>query len=292
MANLTKQAGARTTEGKARAFIYYTLSERVLGECLQRALLNTKATKEFFQPKGSILRDTALAPRLLDAAYNLTSVPFALPYDIPELDAAWPNLADTPTPAPMAPSDVGDLLAPGLSPAAAAATATTAAAAPVAQASEDSAAAAADVSMTPIPIAATPEPTRRSTVAPAPGPDPALLQELESLRHQLLAGQQALKEAQGGQSEAAVEATHLRSLLEATEGEKERMVTKLDRVNRQLDESRVAAAAAAESKVSKTKRRTAHPHAANRGRKCSKNGKATVGHLHPAARKLQMTSTH
>jgi len=254
VANLTKQAGARTTEGKARAFIYYTLSERVLGECLQRALLNTKATKEFFQPKGSILRDTALAPRLLDAAYNLTSVPFALPYDVTELDAAWPNLADAPTPVPMAPSDVGDLLAPGLSPAAAAVTATAAAAAPVAQASEDSAAAAADVSMTPIPIAATPEPTRKSTVAPAPAPapapDPALLQELESLRHQLLAGQQALKEAQGGQSEAAVEVTHLRSLLEATEGEKERIVTELDRVNRQLEESRVAAAAAADSKVS------------------------------------------
>lgn len=44
--NLNKQASARTNVGKARAFVYYCLSEGVLGECLQTALNNAKVGSE------------------------------------------------------------------------------------------------------------------------------------------------------------------------------------------------------------------------------------------------------
>ncbi|XP_020033667.2 FYVE and coiled-coil domain-containing protein 1 isoform X2 [Castor canadensis] len=82
----------RTSLGKGRAFIRYSLVHQRLADTLQQCLMNTKVTSEWYYARSPFLKPK-LSSDIVGQLYELTEIQFDLASRGYDLDAAWPTFA-------------------------------------------------------------------------------------------------------------------------------------------------------------------------------------------------------
>ncbi|XP_008577435.1 PREDICTED: FYVE and coiled-coil domain-containing protein 1 [Galeopterus variegatus] len=82
----------RTSLGKGRAFIRYSLVHQRLADTLQQCLMNTKVTSDWYYARSPFLKPK-LSSDIVGHLYELTEVQFDLASRGYDLDAAWPTFA-------------------------------------------------------------------------------------------------------------------------------------------------------------------------------------------------------
>ena len=82
---------AKSSAGKGRLFIRNCLSAQQLAECVQIALFDAKATKEYYS-EGALLREKATQGDLMNILYDLNNVTFDLRHLPPDtnIEQDWP----------------------------------------------------------------------------------------------------------------------------------------------------------------------------------------------------------
>lgn len=82
----------RTSLGKGRAFIRYSLVHQRLADTLQLCFMNTKVTSDWYYARSPFLKPKASSD-IVGQLYELTNVQFDLASRGYDLDAAWPTFA-------------------------------------------------------------------------------------------------------------------------------------------------------------------------------------------------------
>ncbi|XP_012493447.1 PREDICTED: FYVE and coiled-coil domain-containing protein 1 [Propithecus coquereli] len=82
----------RTSLGKGRAFIRYSLVHQRLADTLQQCFMNTKVTSDWYYARSPFLQPK-LSSDIVGQLYELTEVQFDLASRGYDLDAAWPTFA-------------------------------------------------------------------------------------------------------------------------------------------------------------------------------------------------------
>lgn len=82
----------RTSLGKGRAFIRYSLVHQRLADTLQQCFMNTKVTSDWYYARSPFLKPR-LSSDIVGRLYELTDVHFDLAARGYDLDAAWPTFA-------------------------------------------------------------------------------------------------------------------------------------------------------------------------------------------------------
>lgn len=82
----------RTSLGKGRAFIRYSLVHQRLADTLQQCFMNTKMTSDWYYARSPFLKPK-LSSDIVGQLYELTDVQFDLASRGYDLDAAWPTFA-------------------------------------------------------------------------------------------------------------------------------------------------------------------------------------------------------
>ncbi|XP_021062342.1 FYVE and coiled-coil domain-containing protein 1 [Mus pahari] len=82
----------RTSLGKGRAFIRYSLVHQRLADTLQQCFMNTKVTSDWYYARSPFLKPK-LSSDIVGQLYELTEVQFDLASRGYDLDAAWPTFA-------------------------------------------------------------------------------------------------------------------------------------------------------------------------------------------------------
>ncbi|XP_006170189.1 FYVE and coiled-coil domain-containing protein 1 [Tupaia chinensis] len=82
----------RTSLGKGRAFIRYSLVHQRLADTLQQCLMNTRVTSDWYYARSPFLKPK-LSSDIVGHLYELTEVQFDLASRGYDLDAAWPTFA-------------------------------------------------------------------------------------------------------------------------------------------------------------------------------------------------------
>ncbi|XP_049717779.1 FYVE and coiled-coil domain-containing protein 1 isoform X2 [Elephas maximus indicus] len=82
----------RTSLGKGRAFIRYSLVHQRLADTLQQCFMNTKVTSDWYYARSPFLKPK-LSSDIVGHLYELTEVQFDLASRGYDLDAAWPTFA-------------------------------------------------------------------------------------------------------------------------------------------------------------------------------------------------------
>ncbi|XP_059520288.1 FYVE and coiled-coil domain-containing protein 1 [Myotis daubentonii] len=82
----------RTSLGKGRAFIRYSLVHQRLADTLQQCFMNTKVTSDWYYARSPFLKPR-LSSDIVGQLYELTDVQFDLVSRGYDLDAAWPTFA-------------------------------------------------------------------------------------------------------------------------------------------------------------------------------------------------------
>lgn len=82
----------RTSLGKGRAFIRYSLVHQRLADTLQQCFMNTKVTSDWYYARSPFLKPK-LSSDIVGQLYELTDVQFDLASRGYDLDAAWPTFA-------------------------------------------------------------------------------------------------------------------------------------------------------------------------------------------------------
>ncbi|XP_023556485.1 FYVE and coiled-coil domain-containing protein 1 [Octodon degus] len=82
----------RTSLGKGRAFIRYSLVHQRLADTLQQCFMNTKVTSDWYYARSPFLK-LKLSSDIVGQLYELTEVQFDLASRGYDLDAAWPTFA-------------------------------------------------------------------------------------------------------------------------------------------------------------------------------------------------------
>ncbi|CAK7292161.1 FYVE and coiled-coil domain-containing protein 1 [Vulpes lagopus] len=82
----------RTSLGKGRAFIRYSLMHQRLADTLQQCFMNTKVTSDWYYARSPFLKPK-LSSDIVGQLYELTEVQFDLASRGYDLDAAWPTFA-------------------------------------------------------------------------------------------------------------------------------------------------------------------------------------------------------
>ncbi|XP_075403348.1 FYVE and coiled-coil domain-containing protein 1 isoform X2 [Tenrec ecaudatus] len=82
----------RTSLGKGRAFIRYSLVHQRLADTLQQCFMNTKVTSDWYYARSPFLKPK-LSSDIVGQLYELTEVHFDLASRGYDLDAAWPTFA-------------------------------------------------------------------------------------------------------------------------------------------------------------------------------------------------------
>ncbi|EHA98647.1 FYVE and coiled-coil domain-containing protein 1 [Heterocephalus glaber] len=82
----------RTSLGKGRAFIRYSLVHQRLADTLQQCFMNTKVTSDWYYARSPFLK-LKLSSDIVGQLYELTEVQFDLASRGHDLDAAWPTFA-------------------------------------------------------------------------------------------------------------------------------------------------------------------------------------------------------
>ncbi|XP_016058260.1 PREDICTED: FYVE and coiled-coil domain-containing protein 1 [Miniopterus natalensis] len=82
----------RTSLGKGRAFIRYSLVHQRLADTLQQCFMNTKVTSDWYYARSPFLK-SRLSSDIVGHLYELTDVQFDLASRGYDLDAAWPTFA-------------------------------------------------------------------------------------------------------------------------------------------------------------------------------------------------------
>ncbi|KAL8165499.1 UNVERIFIED_CONTAM: hypothetical protein K2H54_046498 [Gekko kuhli] len=82
----------RTSLGKGRAFIRYSLMHQRLADTLQQCFMNTKVTSDWYYARSPFL-NAKLSSDIVGQLYELTEVQFDLASRGYDLDTAWPTFA-------------------------------------------------------------------------------------------------------------------------------------------------------------------------------------------------------
>ncbi|XP_004453219.2 FYVE and coiled-coil domain-containing protein 1 isoform X2 [Dasypus novemcinctus] len=82
----------RTSLGKGRAFIRYSLVHQRLADTLQQCFMNTKVTSDWYYARSPFLKPK-LSSDIVGQLYELTEVQFDLASRGYDLDTAWPTFA-------------------------------------------------------------------------------------------------------------------------------------------------------------------------------------------------------
>ncbi|XP_058932635.1 FYVE and coiled-coil domain-containing protein 1 [Kogia breviceps] len=82
----------RTSLGKGRAFIRYSLVHQRLADTLQQCFMNTKVTSDWYYARSPFLKPK-LSSDIVGQLYELTDIQFDLASRGYDLDAAWPTFA-------------------------------------------------------------------------------------------------------------------------------------------------------------------------------------------------------
>uniref|UniRef100_A0A452HZN7 FYVE and coiled-coil domain-containing protein 1 n=1 Tax=Gopherus agassizii TaxID=38772 RepID=A0A452HZN7_9SAUR len=82
----------RTSLGKGRAFIRYSLVHQRLADTLQQCFMNTKVTSDWYYARSPFLK-SKMSSDIVGQLYELTEVRFDLASRGHDLDAAWPTFA-------------------------------------------------------------------------------------------------------------------------------------------------------------------------------------------------------
>ncbi|KYO43336.1 FYVE and coiled-coil domain-containing protein 1 isoform X1 [Alligator mississippiensis] len=82
----------RTSLGKGRAFIRYSLVHQRLADTLQQCFMNTKVTSDWYYARSPFLK-SKMSSDIVGQLYELTDVQFDLASRGYDLDAAWPTFA-------------------------------------------------------------------------------------------------------------------------------------------------------------------------------------------------------
>ncbi|XP_076985675.1 FYVE and coiled-coil domain-containing protein 1 isoform X2 [Tamandua tetradactyla] len=82
----------RTSLGKGRAFVRYSLVHQRLADTLQQCFMNTKVTSDWYYARSPFLKPE-LSSDIVGQLYELTEVQFDLASRGYDLDAAWPTFA-------------------------------------------------------------------------------------------------------------------------------------------------------------------------------------------------------
>uniref|UniRef100_A0A8C0ISF5 FYVE and coiled-coil domain containing 1 n=1 Tax=Chelonoidis abingdonii TaxID=106734 RepID=A0A8C0ISF5_CHEAB len=82
----------RTSLGKGRAFIRYSLVHQRLADTLQQCFMNTKVTSDWYYARSPFLK-SKMSSDIVGQLYELTEVQFDLASRGHDLDAAWPTFA-------------------------------------------------------------------------------------------------------------------------------------------------------------------------------------------------------
>lgn len=82
----------RTSLGKGRAFIRYSLVHQRLADTLQQCFMNTRVTSDWYYARSPFLKPK-LSSDIVGQLYELTDVQFDLASRGYDLDAAWPTFA-------------------------------------------------------------------------------------------------------------------------------------------------------------------------------------------------------
>ncbi|XP_067417846.1 FYVE and coiled-coil domain-containing protein 1 isoform X4 [Emydura macquarii macquarii] len=82
----------RTSLGKGRAFIRYSLVHQRLADTLQQCFMNTKVTSDWYYARSPFLK-SKMSSDIVGQLYELTEVQFDLASRGYDLDAAWPTFA-------------------------------------------------------------------------------------------------------------------------------------------------------------------------------------------------------
>ncbi|XP_053797416.1 FYVE and coiled-coil domain-containing protein 1 isoform X5 [Vidua chalybeata] len=82
----------RTSLGKGRAFIRYSLVHQRLADTLQQCFMNTKVTSDWYYARSPFL-NSKMSSDIVGQLYELTDVQFDLASRGYDLDAAWPAFA-------------------------------------------------------------------------------------------------------------------------------------------------------------------------------------------------------
>ncbi|XP_074051953.1 FYVE and coiled-coil domain-containing protein 1 [Macrotis lagotis] len=82
----------RTSLGKGRAFIRYSLVHQRLADTLQQCLMNTKVTSDWYYARSPFLKPK-MSSNIVGQLYELTEVQFDLASRGYDLDAGWPTFA-------------------------------------------------------------------------------------------------------------------------------------------------------------------------------------------------------
>ncbi|NXR79255.1 FYCO1 protein, partial [Pycnonotus jocosus] len=82
----------RTSLGKGRAFLRYSLVHQRLADTLQQCFMNTKVTSDWYYARSPFL-NSKMSSDIVGQLYELTDVQFDLASRGYDLDAAWPSFA-------------------------------------------------------------------------------------------------------------------------------------------------------------------------------------------------------
>ncbi|XP_014812443.1 PREDICTED: FYVE and coiled-coil domain-containing protein 1 isoform X2 [Calidris pugnax] len=82
----------RTSLGKGRAFLRYSLVHQRLADTLQQCFMNTKVTSDWYYARSPFL-NSKMSSEIVGQLYELTDVQFDLASRGYDLDAAWPSFA-------------------------------------------------------------------------------------------------------------------------------------------------------------------------------------------------------
>ncbi|XP_074007154.1 FYVE and coiled-coil domain-containing protein 1 isoform X2 [Numenius arquata] len=82
----------RTSLGKGRAFLRYSLVHQRLADTLQQCFMNTKVTSDWYYARSPFL-NSKMSSEIVGQLYELTDVQFDLASRGYDLDAAWPAFA-------------------------------------------------------------------------------------------------------------------------------------------------------------------------------------------------------
>uniref|UniRef100_U3IRV1 FYVE and coiled-coil domain containing 1 n=1 Tax=Anas platyrhynchos platyrhynchos TaxID=8840 RepID=U3IRV1_ANAPP len=84
----------RTSLGKGRAFLRYSLVHQRLADTLQQCFMNTKVTSDWYYARSPFL-NSKMSSDIVGQLYELTDVQFDLASRGYDLDAAWPAFASS-----------------------------------------------------------------------------------------------------------------------------------------------------------------------------------------------------
>ncbi|GCB71700.1 hypothetical protein scyTo_0006042 [Scyliorhinus torazame] len=82
----------KTSLGKGRAFIRYSLVHQRLADTVQQCLMNEKLTSDWYYARSPLLK-SHLGSDIVDHLYELNEVQFDLASRGHDLDATWPTFA-------------------------------------------------------------------------------------------------------------------------------------------------------------------------------------------------------